>query len=115
MRRAFPGTVAVQGREFLFLESEGPGAFRELFPRITKSGPSPLPSSGGAINEEAAVVLPGGKRLHGLSFRGDLLGWRRKVIECAETHGLLWGQIVGQSIRLSDGNVFDLSNCLLEM
>lgn len=115
MEKTFPGTTTVQGREFLFLESENPAAFRELFPRVTKCGVSPLPTSGGAINEEAAVLLPTGKRLCCLSFRGDLSGWRRKVIECADAEGLLWGEIAGQAIRLSDGTAIDLTSCVLEM
>ena len=114
MERIFPGTVTVQGREFLFMQSEGFREFRNLFPQITQSGDSPLPRSGGAINEEAVAILPDGKRLYCLSFRGDLLGWRRKIVECAQANQLVWGELVeGINMKVSDGNEYPLDACEL--
>ena len=113
MNREFPGTSPVKGREYLFLESSSATAFSTLFSKITTFGESPLPSSGGAINEEAVIILPIGKRLQCLSFKGDLSGWRRKILECANVNQLLWGELVGLSMKVSDGKEYPLKDCEL--
>lgn len=113
MEMPFPGTTAVQGRQFLFVEDQGAESFRKFFPKITKFGNSPLPVGGGAINEEAMVRLPDGTEMYGVSFKGDLEGWRRKIIEAAEANELRWGEIKGGAIRLSNGDEYDLEVCHL--
>jgi len=109
--RPIPGTEKVDGRDFAYLECETADAFKSLFPKIATFGESPLPTSGGAINEDFALVLPDGVRLFALSYKGDLKGWKRKVAECAETLGVKFGEVVGDCIQVRDNGAVSLSEC----
>lgn len=109
--RTIPGKNEVKGREIVYLESENCDAFRSIFPKITSFGISPLPKSGGAINEEFLIVLPDGVQMFALSYKGDLVGWKRKINECAAVLGLKIGEIVGEFLELQKENIFPLAVC----
>lgn len=109
--RPIPGAQPRQGRWYFYLESSGLAAFRDFFPQVTSCGKSPLPASGGAINEEVGLVVPGGQVLCAISYKGDAAGWRRKLLECAEERRLLWAEITGATLQLSDGRKLDLAAC----
>jgi len=115
MSRVMPGSIPVEGREFMYLESQSPNTFAELFPTIVTAGQGPLPKHGGLLNENALIRLPDGKIIHGLSFKGDLKGWRRSIIEGSEKLGILWGEIVGQNVKLSNGREYPLDACVVEL
>jgi hypothetical protein len=115
MSRVIPGTIDVEGREFKYIECESKKAFKELFPKIVTISGGDLPKEGGAINEKAVINLPNGKQLHGLSYKGDLEGWRSKVIGCCEKLGILWGGIHGGNLKLSNGGVIPIDNCDIEL
>lgn len=112
--RIIPGTVPSATRSYCYLQSPTAALFRKLFPLISRSGTTPLPKAGGAVNEEVALVLPTGEVLWAVSYKGDLEGWRRKVIECAEERELLWGEIADDQLRISDGRTVPLDSCRVE-
>jgi hypothetical protein len=109
--RPTPGTEEVDGRGFAYLECETADAFKSLFPMIATFGASPLPASGGAINEDFALILPDGVQLFALSYKGDLEGWKRKVAECAEALGMKFGEVVGDCLQVKDNGEVSLSDC----
>ena len=115
MIRNIPGTITVEGREFLYIECRSKEAFVELFPKIITIAGGDLPKKGGIINENATMTLPDGKQLYGLSYKGDLEGWRSKVIGCCEKLGILWGEIHGGNLKLSNGEVIPIDNCDIDL
>ena len=112
--RPTPGTEEVDGRGYAYVECETAESFKLIFPKIATYGASPLPTSGGAVNEDFALVLPGGKRLFALSYKGDLEGWKRKITECAETLGVKYGEVKGGHIHLNGQHAVLLSDCETE-
>jgi hypothetical protein len=85
--------------------------YDDFFFKIESFGESPLPTSGGVLDENVIIELPNGKKMFGQSYKGDLEGWRRKLMECCEANNLLWGKIEHQSIIVSDGQKFLLNDC----
>ena len=112
-RRNIPGTISVQGREFAYIESGGRDAFDALFPKLTTYADE-LPGDGGAISTNAVLSLPDGRRLYGISYRGDLEGWRRAIEAACGFLGYELAMIEGDVLRLSDGTVVPLADCVVE-
>jgi hypothetical protein len=115
MKRILPGSVPVEGREFLYLESQSRDTFTELFLTSVPDKQGPLPKHGGMMDERAVIKLPDGKLLHGLSYKGDIKGWRRSIIDSCEKLGIQWGEIVGQQVRLGNGQEYQLDACVIEL
>lgn len=111
MKRPIPGTQPVHGREYLYIEYESGDAFSVCFPTIAGWGDVPLPKSGGAINEAAEISIPEGSSFFGVSYKGDLDGWRRKLVRFAEDQGLRWGRIDSERLVLSSGEELPLGVC----
>lgn len=111
--REIPGLTPVEWREYCYVSDDGSGRFlgKGLFQKLTDYSSSSLPESGGAITENCNLWLPSGELLHALSCKGDIDGWRRHFEQAAEALGLLIGRMVGGRIVLSDGRIFDLSDC----
>jgi hypothetical protein len=109
--RRIPGTEIVEGREFRYVECSNDEEFDDLFPEIAGFGNSPLPKAGGMISENVRLILPDGKTLYGLSYKGDIDGWGQKISAYCSEHGLLWGAICNDAIRLPHGKVIPLKDC----
>jgi len=109
-----PGREPRPGRKYLYLQNVSATSFRDLFPTIALSSEGPPPKAGGAVNEEVGLTIPSGETLWAISFKGDLEGWRRKIIECAQGRKLLWGEISEEHLRLSDGRYVPLASCRVE-
>jgi hypothetical protein len=112
MNRPLPGSIAIEGREFLYVQYSDDAQFRKCFFRIPCV---PLPAEGGILNEEVTIALPQEIRLHGVSYKGDIDGWRRCLLEWCMKSGLVWGEIVGDSIVLSNGETQPLQDCKIEI
>ena len=69
---------------------------------------------GGALSENCKIWLPTGELFHGLSYKGDIVGWREGIIEAAIHLGLLTAKIVRENIEISDGRNYALSECKVE-
>jgi hypothetical protein len=103
----------VSGREYAYIECMTPERFKKMFFTIGDHAGSPLPTSGGIINEEATIRLPGGRLMCAVSYRGDMEGWRRMASEWCKDQMIMFGVVQGQVIVLSNGEEFALTDCEL--
>jgi hypothetical protein len=115
MARSLPGTEKVEGREFIYLEVSKGRNFSGLMQDVLTSCPAtPMPQSGGILEEKARLVLPDKTSLLAVSFKGDLLGWRNKILGYCGEKGLKWAAVREQFLTLSDGAEIPLADCQVE-
>jgi hypothetical protein len=113
MSRSVPGFGELEeGREFLYVEVRGRENFRRVIDGALASHPHvPLPRSGGAIEEKVHLRLPDSTLLLGMSYTGDLAGWREKIVSfCKETQRR-WAVPRDQGLAISDGTEIALASC----
>jgi hypothetical protein len=105
MIRPIPGTQVVSGREFLYIESVPGETFHQLVNAISTAYPKlAIPSSGGAIEEKVQLKLKNGTQLIGISYKGDVDGWRTRFIGFCVASGRQYGSIKEGRLVLSDGS-----------
>ena len=110
MTRTIPGTADVEGREFLYVETADGQEFQHFVGEACASCvDTPMPRSGGVIEEKARVLLHDGSSLLAISYKGDLSAWRNKFTAYCESKGRKWGIASNQKLTLSDGTQIDLS------
>jgi len=109
-----PGFTPVIGREFRYIQSPSMKSFQRLFRRVATSGGEDLPKSGGMLEENAIITTPDARTFFGVSYTGDLNAWTSKVHSCCMENGVLHGRISGSTFSLSNGEVLDISTCLIE-
>lgn len=115
MNRTIPGMIEVEGREFFYVETLAGEGFDEILDEALAGSPDlPLPKSGGVIEEKVRILLDDGSTsLLGISYKGDLVGWRAKLVAyCKATHRK-WGIVSRQKVALSDGGELALGECSL--
>jgi len=95
--------IYVQDRPNLSVASQLTEVSRRISPPHIKHG-----SAGATMH---ALVLPGGMLLHAFKCTGDLASWPAQIEEGASELGLVTGRIENQSIVLSNGTSFKLSEC----
>ncbi len=112
MNGHIPGSIEVEGREFFYVEIRGNEQFRTVIDGALAGSPHvPLPKSGGVIEEKAKILLGGSPSLLGISYKGDLAGWRAKLVAyCKATHRK-YGIVTRQKLGLSDGTELSLGEC----
>lgn len=111
MTRTIPGTIDVEGREFLYIETTSGEEYFQLLNEALASCPDvPMPQSGGMMEEKAHVTLEDGSSLLAVSYKGDIPRWRRKLTAFCESTGRKWGVASNHRITLSDGTEIDLSS-----
>ena len=115
MQRPVPGTVPVDGTEFLYVEGQNKEHFSDVFFGSTEYGSVEIPKSGGLVERGAIIHLPDGRQMFGVSYRGDLEGWRKDIESICEALGLEMGRIEGRTIRLSSGEKIALEDCRIEL
>jgi hypothetical protein len=104
MLRTIPGTQEVEGREFLYIESSAEETFHQLVNAVlTVCAKLALPSSGGTIEEKVRLKPMNGPSLMGVSYKGDVDGWRTRFVEFCITTGRCYGSIREGRLFLSDG------------
>ena len=117
-KREIPGTnPEITWREFRYIQDDGKDNFsakKGLFFKLTNIDIQPLPASGGVITENCKLWLPTGELFHGLSYKGDMVGWRNKIEESAKQMQLLTAKIENEKIVLSDNRSFNISDCKVE-
>jgi hypothetical protein len=116
MARPLPGTMQIEGREFMYLEYEEGRNFSDLIYDLMTSNPTiPLPQSGGILEEKARIKLPDETSLLAISFKGDLEGWRNKIVSfCAARHSR-WALLRTNALLVSDGSVIPLIKCEISL
>ena len=112
MSRNIPGTIEVEGREFFYIETSDGAGFRKLIDAALTGSPDvPLPNDGGVIEEKVRILLEGGTTLLGISYKGDLPGWRAKLLAYCKANHRTWGIASRQKLALSDGTELALCEC----
>ena len=84
---------------------------------VILSSPSTIfmAKEGGALTENCKIWLPTNELFHGLSYKGDIEGWRKGITLGATHLGLLTAKIAEGNIEVSDGRVYALSDCKVEL
>src|SRR5579872_5439968 len=96
-----PGMIDVQGREFFYLELRDKEVFRTLIDQaLAANSEVPMPNAGGIIEEKVRILLNGGKSLLGISYKGDLAGWKGKLVAYCEATDRKWGIASGRKLTL---------------
>jgi hypothetical protein len=104
MTRLVPGLEQVAGREFIYVEIRGGEGFAQLVSGMLTSCPDvPLPQSGGIIEEKARIAVDKGSSLLALSYKGDLVGWHRKIVAFCQDSRRIWGTPKNGVLALSNG------------
>ncbi len=122
-KREIPGLHPVEWREFRYVLDDGNDYFmgksrqsrkQSLFDKIAGQIQPPIPQNGGVITENCKLWLPTEELFHGLSYKGDIEGWKRQIEEGAKQLGLLSAKIEDNKIQLSDNRSYNLSDCRVE-
>ena len=101
-----------EDRVLCYMQSSDLKSFRSLFPKITKFGASiALPRSGGMGEQNTILTTPDGRHFFGVSYKGDVERWGAKLRACCAELGMLWAEIRGTHLILSNGESISLSDC----
>jgi hypothetical protein len=112
VNRQIPGTIQVEGREFLYLEISSGNEFSELMDRIFISCPTvPQPRSGGVLGENVWITLGDNTVLFGISYKGDLEGWRKKILAFCKENGRRFAIPSSDGLMFADGSAVPFSDC----
>ena len=112
MSQYIPGSIEVEGREFFYIETSDGEGFRKIIDEALSGSPElPLPKNGGVIEEKVRIHLDGGTSLLGVSYKGDLAGWRAKLEAYCKSKYRKWGIASRQKLALSDGTEKALGEC----
>jgi hypothetical protein len=114
MRGTVPGFIGEieEGTEVIYVEASDQENFRLLVDGAIESRPgnTPLPS-GGVLEEKTRVRLPDGTWLLGMSYRGDLPGWRELIVSFCKRNEKKWAFPRGEALAVSDGHETPLMYC----
>ena len=112
MQRTIPGMIEVEGREFFYVQMLLEEGFDEIIDEALAGSPElPLPKSGGVIEEKVTILLDPKTSLLGISYKGDLVGWRTKLVAYCNAKHRKWGIVSRQKLMLSNGGELDLGEC----
>ncbi|MCO6437808.1 MAG: hypothetical protein J5J06_12020 [Phycisphaerae bacterium] len=112
MAPTLAGSGPFDGRVHLDTEGAGRATYNKLFCEITCGVDGAATStSEGAIEEPAAIHLPDGRQFHGVSYRGDIEGWRRCITAACASLGREHAKIYGGALKLSEGGEVALAVC----
>lgn len=108
-----PGIRNNPNREYMYLECSDWKPFEDLFNEVTNSmrQEGRIPQKGGAITENTRVTSPDGRVFFGLSYKGDIEGWREGLKESLARRSVTYGITQDGFLVLSTGERIDLSQC----
>lgn len=110
--RTIPGSIDVDEREFFYVEIRSDERFRTVIDEALAGSPVvPLPKSGGVVDEKTRILLDESSSLLGISYKGDLEGWRAKLVAYCKAKNRKWGIASRQILTLSDGTEHSLFEC----
>ena len=109
-----PGFAPSPRREYIYVQSPRPCAFRQQFSTFGDGYQGELPVSGGMTNEEALIHIrvPRDVYLCGVSYKGDLQRWLALILHYCQREGLLHGTLDSNGVMLSDGTSVPWSDCV---
>ena len=113
-----PGFETMESREFRYIlvnKNEKYEGKKGIFMKIITIHEDPIVSvsSGGVISENFVIGIPTGEKYYGLSYRGDIEGWRNIIEKNAELENRKFGKIINKEAFLINNNteVYNLKNC----
>ena len=112
-----PGAVGVPGRGFRNVSCHEDRSADDLslrFKKVVGAVDPPRAEGGGVINEDRVLVLPTDECSIGLSYKGDLAGWRLRIEEGAKRLDLHVAWIEGDDFGIDDGRELRLADCSLQ-
>lgn len=108
-----PGFVPVEWREHRYVQVDGekPASQGWLAAFLDNAAGAPLPASGGCIDERVLLRTPDGQVFAGLSYRGDIEGWRACIDASARRLRSSVARIDGDDLLLEDARRYRLEDC----
>lgn len=115
MRNTAPGIETAPGREVFYVECKSAEDFDFVLDNALAANPDiPMPKDGGAIEEKARLKLKDGRSLLALSYRGDVTGWRNKLVAYCVASSRLWGIARSNRLPLSNDTEIALQSAEIE-
>ena len=112
--RYIPGTRPGQGATTRYIELQS-GKPPAVLHRVIRAVDPTIPRSGAVITEPCVLTLPDGTRRFAVSYHGDVVGWQRQITIGAETLDIAVARVEGETLRLSDGRRYPLSDCQAQL
>jgi hypothetical protein len=110
MQREIPGAFDNPNRDFVYIEATVEEDFLELVHAIRAENPEvPQPQFGGIMETLATVSLEHGRMLLGMTYKGDILGWRNKIAAYCQGTNREWGIASNGVLVMNDGRRIVLS------
>lgn len=107
--RTVPGLIEVGGKEFFYVEIAPKETFLSLMNLVWEMTPTvQFPIGGGIIEQRARLIIEGQAPLFAVSYRGDIEGWRRKLVAFCESAHRLGGPVKNRKVVLNNGSQIDL-------
>lgn len=115
MERQIPGTEPLEeGREFRHIQGDTINNFeKKIFNQLFDIEPMNA-TYGGALSENCKITTENGIIFFGLSYRGDILGWRKDFEQGAYHLKLIHAKIEKSCLADSLGRQYPLSECIVE-
>lgn len=106
------GSRPVPGREYRWLELPANKPERQVFNAVMNAGTHA--TAGGVIDSDQRILTPDGRTFLGISYKGDIEGWRLDIEEGATGQGLLVAAVQGTRLICTNGSgSYELSECEL--
>ncbi|MGH1358703.1 MAG: hypothetical protein ACRBC3_08060 [Burkholderiaceae bacterium] len=107
--RTVPGLTPKPGRQFCYLEFNGPAeSFGEFFNQVTNLHQPSFVKKGGAMSENCRLVTADGRSFFGISYKGDLAGWEQQIAAGADAKSITTARIVDGILVNTDGSQWPL-------
>ena len=110
--KTIPGTVPVDGLEFVYFCDNGHSSASEQFYALTNYTNPPHAQCGGSSLDGCRLTLPDRSIFHAIGYHGDITGWRQDIKEGAIGLNVVLARIDADKIIVSDGRIFKLSSCI---
>lgn len=111
--QAIPGYLPRENVGIIYFSSDETLPAREQFFGLTDGVENRQATFGGVIEGGCRLATPDGRHFFAAIYRGDLSGWRSDIVEGCRLQGRSFGEIAGDTMFLSDGSRFPLSECRL--
>lgn len=113
--RELPGLQPRDGHEVVYYQDDGRTPAKKLFRMLLQGITTPSAQSGGVVSDPCTIVVPDGRLFRAASYHGDVDGWRKDIATSAHESGLLLASIQKDTLTVSDGSVFPLSSCVIQI
>lgn len=113
--RIIPGLNISEFREVRYIQGNKIKNFeKELFDQLFDSVDNPQVKHGGVISENCKITTPDNHIFYGVSYKGDIVGWRKDFEYGAKKMSLLFAYIKDNYLIDSLDRKYLLSECKVE-